>query len=471
MISKDFKLQVGMKVKIRDDLIDGQQYGENHFTNLMESYKGKEVIIKILDYRGSFQVNSNGWWFTLEMIDSIKSTEPDKRYSLEDLSKKYKMFCITNIPKDTSVIFKDEYEEIKKPDSNGNYFHPITGTWFTSDFYYIEYSQLIIEKWKLDEIPTNTYIHNFPSVEKLNELIDFFNKKMQTSRPRYKKFPSEDPTLYISNTSYIDVFHQCPKHTDKTIINYNNIIIEGRKNKKINIHDLKVPWVITNIQNDHQRDKIIDTLDVKDDLPTLYNIGELYFNGQKYEFNQRCDKGWYAQNTPYSFSNFYDYDDIIFDNKPNSKSISIYDLPFPCVITNIDEQGKNKLMRALNLKWNSGLDPEHDGSTIKKLYIYESHRCMYSSSDKYISEKEEKWSVIDFKDLDFSINATIGNPRTGTTVRDQLIGRLNRKQEDRVFTVPKVKTIYIKSKIDTNAPKIVGEYSSAYRKYKPKKGE
>ena len=70
------------------------------------------------------------------------------------------------------------------------------------------------KKWKLDEVPTNTYIHNFPSVEKLNELIDFFNKKAQTNRSRYKKFPSEDPTLYISNTGYIDVFHKSMEEAD-----------------------------------------------------------------------------------------------------------------------------------------------------------------------------------------------------------------------------------------------------------------
>ena len=380
MINKDFKLQVGMKVKIRDDLIDGQKYGEDYFTNLMESYKGNELTIKRFDYRGSFHVDSNGWWFTVEMIDCIISTEPDKRYSLNSLIEKCEMFCITNIPYGIALTFGSQsYHNLTV---NGNCFHPYNNG--SSNYYYIEYSQLIIEKkenksnisiddlkvgtvvtlkkdfnyariyadrpsenkeykiynlhhglhlsqfkdlrsaypieciesivgkendtskkkWKLDEIPTNTYIHNFPSVEKLNGLIDFFNKKTQTTKHRYKKFPSEDPTLYISNTGYIDVFHQCPKHTDKTIIDYSNIIIEDKKEKS-----------------------------------------KIKFEGDGI--------GWYKQNKPYCDYNFYDHGDIDFSEK------------------------------------------------------------------KITAESKKSY----------------------------------------------------KSKIDTKAPKIVGEYSSAYRKYKPKKGE
>lgn len=76
-------LKVGMKVKIRDDLVIEKDYGDLDISDEMKYYLGKEVTIKKItrDYFEVLELDLDGnahWLFSLEMINQtqIKST-PD----------------------------------------------------------------------------------------------------------------------------------------------------------------------------------------------------------------------------------------------------------------------------------------------------------------------------------------------------------------------------------------------------------
>lgn len=64
------KYKVGDKVKVREDLIVGREYGGWVFVEEMAEFLGKEVIIEGVISGACHTVCGNGWHWTDEMFES-----------------------------------------------------------------------------------------------------------------------------------------------------------------------------------------------------------------------------------------------------------------------------------------------------------------------------------------------------------------------------------------------------------------
>lgn len=74
MKRSEFKhIKVGTKLKIRNDLIDGEPYGSNSFVDTMTEYLGKWVMVSYLVYPPEdcgFYINGLILYgFTIEMVE------------------------------------------------------------------------------------------------------------------------------------------------------------------------------------------------------------------------------------------------------------------------------------------------------------------------------------------------------------------------------------------------------------------
>ena len=64
------ELKVGDKVKVRSDLVDGENYGGLIFNSAMTPFKGIEVEISYIDKDGDFRIkDGDGWYFNRELIE------------------------------------------------------------------------------------------------------------------------------------------------------------------------------------------------------------------------------------------------------------------------------------------------------------------------------------------------------------------------------------------------------------------
>jgi hypothetical protein len=78
-------LKVGTKVKIRKDLVPGEDYEDCQFTDEMNKFKGKIVTIKSIDivygdYKYYIEEDEEGWSWTFTMFESTESVQ-----TLDDL--------------------------------------------------------------------------------------------------------------------------------------------------------------------------------------------------------------------------------------------------------------------------------------------------------------------------------------------------------------------------------------------------
>ena len=329
------------------------------------------------------------------------------------------------------------------------------------------------KKWKLDEIPTNTYIHNFPSKEELQELVKYFAKKFQNGC-HYLAPTNKNTTLYISKEGGMRIFDKCHKDTDKTIIDYSNIIIEGKKEKgkiKIKFKDLKYPCVITDVKNDSIKKEILAEKAVFPGL-TKCDVKEIVFYPSG-KYDGYChEKGWCSSNEPYKNYTFYSFDEIDFGlgyaqmsvpEWAKNKKVNIHDLKVPWVITNIQNRDQIRQLQKI-LKISTGTD-------LTREFTYNGVNYGFNEGDGIGWYKQNKpycnYNFYDYNDIDFSEKIS------GLTKEqyNEFLKDLSMYKVSAGIYTSSENTKHYKSKIDTKAPKIVGEYSSAYRKYKPKKGE
>lgn len=83
------KYKIGDKVKVREDLICGEDYGIENFVDKMEKYKGKITEIENIFKNGEYILKACDYWgFTDEMLEPVEGPmleEPVKEFSIEDL--------------------------------------------------------------------------------------------------------------------------------------------------------------------------------------------------------------------------------------------------------------------------------------------------------------------------------------------------------------------------------------------------
>ena len=65
------KFKVGDKVRLRDDLKVGEEYGELYFVSGMEFLQGKEVIIDDITPQGNYTLEESCYFYSEEMLEKI----------------------------------------------------------------------------------------------------------------------------------------------------------------------------------------------------------------------------------------------------------------------------------------------------------------------------------------------------------------------------------------------------------------
>jgi len=122
------KYKVGDKVKIREDLIDGKEYGDNIFVPEMKPWCGQVVTIAHCEYGNYLIEGCDNWAWTDEMIEGLAVddavTHPshytDGKIEVIDFIRDKKLdFCRGNVVKYISRAGKKgdkskELEDLKK---------------------------------------------------------------------------------------------------------------------------------------------------------------------------------------------------------------------------------------------------------------------------------------------------------------------------------------------------------------------
>lgn len=108
------RYKVGDEVKLREDLICGEDYGIETFVDEMEKYKGKITQIKKVFSDGEYWLKDcNGWWFTDEMLEPVLENpildNPIKEFTIDDLE---------DAPLGTKITIDNKKEFVKIDNKN-----------------------------------------------------------------------------------------------------------------------------------------------------------------------------------------------------------------------------------------------------------------------------------------------------------------------------------------------------------------
>lgn len=70
--------KVGEYVKLRDDLLVGEQYGKHIFGSPMQIHLGKLKKIVTIDSKGSIYLDGSGFLYSQEMLESLEEQTNEK---------------------------------------------------------------------------------------------------------------------------------------------------------------------------------------------------------------------------------------------------------------------------------------------------------------------------------------------------------------------------------------------------------
>ena len=107
------KFKVGDKVRLRDDLKVGEEYGEVSFSSSMNKLKGKELTIEGMSLKGNYEIEESYFFLSDEMLEKVNDVNTDNLLefaldkfgiSKEELEEEYKK----------SKIKEQELEDMKK---------------------------------------------------------------------------------------------------------------------------------------------------------------------------------------------------------------------------------------------------------------------------------------------------------------------------------------------------------------------
>lgn len=94
------EFQIGDRVKLRDDLKVGRDYGEITFLRDMKDLQGKELTIDRISQQGNYILKEGRYYYSEEMLEKVNDTDDLFEFALEKL----------NMTKDE---LEKEYEESK----------------------------------------------------------------------------------------------------------------------------------------------------------------------------------------------------------------------------------------------------------------------------------------------------------------------------------------------------------------------
>lgn len=80
------KFKVGDKVKLRDDLEVGRDYGEITFLRDMKDLQGKELTIDRISRQGNYILKDGRFYYSEEMLEKINDTDDLLEFALSKLN-------------------------------------------------------------------------------------------------------------------------------------------------------------------------------------------------------------------------------------------------------------------------------------------------------------------------------------------------------------------------------------------------
>ncbi len=102
------KYKVGDKVKIKEDLVVDETYGEDSFTEEMEKYKGKTATITDVHWdKYEIDIDDGSWYWTDEMLEDLNSALDEEKAQTVDVGY-YLEYCGHKVIKN---VYIDGYDE------------------------------------------------------------------------------------------------------------------------------------------------------------------------------------------------------------------------------------------------------------------------------------------------------------------------------------------------------------------------
>ena len=80
------KFKVGDKVKLRDDLEVGRDYGGITFLRDMKDLQGKELTIDRISRQGNYILKEGRYYYSEEMLEKVNDTDDLLEFALEKLN-------------------------------------------------------------------------------------------------------------------------------------------------------------------------------------------------------------------------------------------------------------------------------------------------------------------------------------------------------------------------------------------------
>ena len=80
------KFKIGDKVRLRDDLEVGEDYGEITFLRDMKSLRGKELTIDRISQQGNYILKEGRFYYSEEMLEKVNDTDDLLEFALGKLN-------------------------------------------------------------------------------------------------------------------------------------------------------------------------------------------------------------------------------------------------------------------------------------------------------------------------------------------------------------------------------------------------
>ena len=80
------KFKIGNKVKLRDDLEVGRDYGEITFLRDMKDLQGKELTIDRISQQGNYILKEGRFYYSEEMLEKVNDTDDLLEFALGKLN-------------------------------------------------------------------------------------------------------------------------------------------------------------------------------------------------------------------------------------------------------------------------------------------------------------------------------------------------------------------------------------------------
>ena len=80
------KFKIGDKVKLRDDLEVGRDYGEITFLRDMKDLQGKELTIDRISQQGNYILKEGRYYYSEEMLEKVNDTDDLLEFALGKLN-------------------------------------------------------------------------------------------------------------------------------------------------------------------------------------------------------------------------------------------------------------------------------------------------------------------------------------------------------------------------------------------------